>query len=58
MLPIFGDISAPEMKGVIGMSKLTKRSVEMLEPRGKDYLIWDTELSGFGVRVFARHPIS
>ena len=35
------------------MSKLTKRSVEALEVSGKDYLVWDAELSGFGVRVFS-----
>ncbi|MEH6647885.1 tyrosine-type recombinase/integrase [Sulfitobacter sp.] len=35
------------------MSKLTKRSVEALEVSGSDYLVWDAELSGFGVRVFA-----
>jgi len=35
------------------MFKLTKRSVEALEARGADYFEWDSELSGFGVRVFA-----
>ncbi|WP_300030598.1 site-specific integrase [uncultured Roseobacter sp.] len=35
------------------MSKLTKRAVEALEVRAKDYLVWDGDLSGFGVRVFA-----
>ena len=31
--------------------KLTKRSVERLQPAEKDYFIWDRDLSGFGVRV-------
>ena len=34
------------------MAKLTKRLVEALDIRNKDYLVWDDELSGFGVRVF------
>lgn len=33
------------------MPKLTKRSVEGLEPRNTDYLVFDSELPGFGVRV-------
>ncbi len=33
------------------MPKLTKRSVEGLEPRDTDYLVFDSELPGFGVRV-------
>lgn len=33
------------------MVKLTKRSVEGLEVTGKDYFAWDSELTGFGVRV-------
>ncbi|GGE43672.1 site-specific integrase [Actibacterium pelagium] len=35
------------------MFKLTKRSVEALEIKEKDYFVWDTEIAGFGVRVFA-----
>jgi hypothetical protein len=34
------------------MVKITKRIVEAAEAREKDYVIWDDELSGFGVRVF------
>ncbi len=34
------------------MTKLTKRQIETLEPNEKDYFVWDTELSGFGIRVF------
>lgn len=34
------------------MAKLTKRQIEALEPAEKDYFVWDTELSGLGVRVF------
>lgn len=31
--------------------RLTKRSVEQLQAAGTDYFTWDSELSGFGVRV-------
>ncbi len=34
------------------MAKLTKRQIEALEPTEKDYFVWDTELSGLGIRVF------
>lgn len=30
---------------------LTKRSVDRLEPREKDYVLFDEDLPGFGVRV-------
>jgi integrase len=35
------------------MSKLTIRSIDALAPTGKDYLAFDDEVPGFGVRVFA-----
>jgi hypothetical protein len=35
------------------MAKLTKRTVGTTEIRSADYLIWDEELPGFGLRVFA-----
>lgn len=35
------------------MAKLTKRVVDAADVREKDYFIWDDELSGFGLRVFA-----
>ena len=35
------------------MPKLTKRSVEELQPNAHgDYVVWDNELRGFGVRVW------
>ena len=33
------------------MSKLTKRRVDGLKPRDQDYVEWDSEVPGFGVRV-------
>lgn len=34
------------------MGKLTKRTIEALEPAERDYFVWDTDLSGLGIRVF------
>jgi len=33
------------------MPRLTKRTVEALQPAAKDYIIFDSDISGFGVRV-------
>ncbi len=35
------------------MAKLTKRTVDTVEIQAKDYVIWDEDLPGFGLRVFA-----
>lgn len=35
------------------MAKLSKRVVDAAEFREKDYVIWDDDLPGFGLRVFA-----
>ncbi|WP_294608887.1 hypothetical protein [uncultured Roseovarius sp.] len=34
------------------MFKLTKRTVEALEIRDQDYLVWDRDMRGFGVRIY------
>jgi integrase len=35
------------------MSRLSKRVVDAATPKDKDYVIWDDELPGFGLRVFS-----
>jgi hypothetical protein len=35
------------------MAKITKRYVESAPVKSVDYIIWDDDLSGFGVRIFA-----
>jgi hypothetical protein len=34
------------------VAKLSKRIIDAAEPRGTDYVIWDDDLAGFGLRVF------
>ena len=34
------------------MPKLSKRIVDAAEAKSKDYVIWDDDLAGFGLRVF------
>ena len=34
------------------MPKLTKRHIDALPAREKEYFVWDTQLKGFGVRVY------
>ena len=35
------------------IAKITKRTVDTTQSRDRDYVIWDDELPGFGLRVFA-----
>ena len=35
------------------MAKITKRLVDSANVQARDYVIWDDELPGFGLRVFA-----
>lgn len=35
----------------MAVAKLTKRSMDVLEPDGRPYVVYDTDLTGFGVRV-------
>ena len=32
------------------MAKISKRTVDVLEPRDREHVLWDDELRGFGVR--------
>jgi integrase len=41
------------MKMPAASIKLTKRSVEAAQPGAKDYVIWDSDLPNFGLRVYA-----
>ena len=36
---------------MIEKGKLTKRAVDALKPSEKRFVAWDSEISGFGVRV-------
>src|SRR5260370_11666548 len=35
------------------MAKLTKRTVDATRPDGRETFVWDEDLPGFGLRVFA-----
>ena len=37
----------------VPMTRITKRLVDMTEVREKDFFVWDDDLPGFGLRVFA-----
>ncbi|WP_026381717.1 hypothetical protein [Afifella pfennigii] len=40
------------------MAKLTKRFVDAVEIRDKDYVVWDDDLPGFGKDVIAINHLS
>ena len=35
------------------MARITKRAVDALNARDREYMVWDSDIKGFGVRV---HP--
>ncbi len=35
-----------------GVVKITKKLIDMLEPRDREYSLWDEEIPGFGMRVW------
>lgn len=35
----------------VSMPKLTKKLIENLEPAAAEFCVWDTQVTGFGVRV-------
>jgi hypothetical protein len=35
----------------VAISQITKRLIDSLKPRPDEYFVWDSSLSGFGVRV-------
>jgi hypothetical protein len=39
--------------GASATPKITKRLVDSAQSQAKDYVVWDDELPGFGVRIFA-----
>jgi len=41
-----------DLRGIFSVMKLTKRSVDALFPRRKQYIEYDTELKGFGVAIY------
>ncbi len=40
------------------MPKLTKKTINALKPRDKEYVVWDSEIRGFGARVRPSGKIS
>src|SRR6185312_15455774 len=48
-----GGNSIPLQRRERHMTKLTKRTVDAADIRETDYFIWDDDLPGFGLRVFA-----
>ena len=45
-------------KGNRTVAKLTKRTVDALRPDDQDFTVWDTELPGFGCRIYpTRHRV-
>jgi len=40
------------LRGIFPVMELTKRSVDALFPRRKQYIEYDTELKGFGVAIY------
>ena len=38
-------------RGLVSEIRISKRTIEQIEPIGREFVLWDSDLKGFGVRV-------